>query len=56
MCFYRIDRDARAAKRFFRRLILRHGESPRKIATNKLGSYRVAHRELVPDSFHVTDR
>ena len=23
---------------------------------DKLGSYRVAHRHLVPDSFHVTDR
>ena len=23
---------------------------------DKLGSYRVAHRQLVPDSFHVTDR
>ena len=24
--------------------------------TDKLGSYRVAHRELVPDAHHVTDR
>ena len=49
-------RDARAAKRFFRRLIRRHGQGPWKVVTDKLGSYRVAHRHLVPDSFHVTDR
>ena len=49
-------RDARAAKRFFRRLIRRHGAEPRKIVTDKPGSYRVAHRDLVPDSYHLTDR
>ena len=49
-------RDAKAAKRFFRRLIRRHSDTPRKIVTDKLGSYRVAHRDLAPDSYHVTDR
>ena len=49
-------RDATDAKRFFRRLIRRHGAEPRKMVTGKLGSYRVAHRDLVLDSCHVTDR
>ena len=49
-------RDAKAAKRFFSRLLVRHGTEPWKIVTDKLASYRVAHRELVPDSHHVTDR
>ncbi len=54
--FLQDRRDARAAKRFFRRLVGRHGSEPWKIVTDKLGSYRVAHRELVPGSIHVTDR
>ena len=54
--FLQDRREAGAAKRFFRRLILRHGDQPWKVITDKLGSYRVAHRELVPDSFHVTYR
>ena len=41
---------------FFRRLVGRHGSEPRKVVTDKLGSYRVAHRELVPASIHVSDR
>ena len=49
-------RDGRAAKRFFRRLIRRHGGEPRKIVTDQLGSYRVAHRAWAPDSYPVTDR
>ena len=44
------------AKRFFRRPIRRHGTQSWKIITDKLGSYRVAHRALVPDALHVTDR
>ena len=54
--FLQDRRDGRAAKRFFRRLIRRHGGEPRKIVTDKLGSYRVAHRAWAPDSYHVTDR
>ena len=54
--FLQDRRDARTAKRFFRRLIRRHGSEPWKIVTDKLGSCRVAHRELVPRSIHVTDR
>ena len=49
-------RDGAAAKRFFRRLIRSHGDEPRKIITDKLRSYPVAHSEVIPDSIHVTDQ
>jgi putative transposase len=42
-------RDGAAAKRFFKRLLRSHGGEPRKIVTDKLRSYGVAHRELIPD-------
>jgi putative transposase len=48
-------RNAEAAKRFFRRLLRSHGRSPRKIVTDKLGSYGVARRELMPAAIHDTD-
>ena len=48
-------RDAKAAKRFFARLLKSHGESPWKIVTDKLRSYGVAHRELLPATIHDTD-
>ena len=47
-------RDGAAAKRFFRQLIRSHGGEPRKIVTDKLRSYGVAHRELMPDVIHST--
>ncbi len=49
-------RDGVAAKRFFKRLILSYGGEPRKIVTDKLRSYGVAHRELMPDVIHNTDQ
>ena len=54
--YLQAKRDGAAAKRFFRRLLRSHGGEPRKIVTDKLGSYGVAHRELVPDSNHDTSR
>ena len=54
--FLQTRRDARAAKRFFKRLLKRHGGEPRKIVTDKLRSYGVAHRELIPDSIHDTSQ
>ena len=54
--YLQMRRDAEAAKRFFRRLLRSHGKSPRKIVTEKLGSYRVARRELMPETIHATDR
>ena len=49
-------RDGAAAKRFFKRLIRNYGGEPRKIVTDKLRSYGVAHRELMPDVIHNTAR
>jgi transposase-like protein len=43
-----------AEKRFFTRLFKTYGRTPRKIVTDKLGSYGVAHRELSPDVIHDT--
>ena len=52
--FLQAKRNGAAAKRFFKRLIKSHGDEPRKIVTDKLRSYGVAHRELMPDVFHIT--
>ena len=49
-------RDGAAAKRFFNRLLRSHGDDPRKIVTDKLRSYGVAHRELMPDVIHSTEQ
>ncbi len=46
-------RDAKAAKRFFQRF-LRSGGVPREIVTDKLRSYDVAHRSLIPEVDHST--
>ena len=45
-----------AAKQFFKRLLRSHGGEPRKIVTDKLRSYGVAHRELIPDTIHSTEQ
>ena len=49
-------RDGAAAKRFFKRLMRRCDGEPRNIVTDKLRSYGVAHRELMPDVLHNTAR
>jgi putative transposase len=54
--YLQTKRDGAAAKRFFRRLLRSHGGEPRQIVTDKLRSYGVAHRELVPETIHVNDR
>ena len=54
--FVQARRDSKAAKRFFRRLLKRHGDEPRKIVTDQLRSYGVAHRELIPEANHDTSR
>jgi putative transposase len=43
---------AKAAQRFFRKLLKGLRYVPRVIVTDKLASYRVAHRELVPSVTH----
>jgi len=54
--FLQARRDGTAAKRFFRRLLKSHGGEPGKIFTDKLRSYAVAHRELMPDITHDSNR
>ena len=45
-------RNAVAAKKFFRRLLKGLRYVPRVIVTDKLASYQVAHRELMPSVRH----
>jgi putative transposase len=54
--YLQAKRDGAAAKRFFRRLLRSHGSEPRKIVTDKLRSYGVAHRELMPEVIHDTSQ
>ena len=54
--FLQRRRDGKAAKRFFKRLLKSHRMEPRKIVTDKLRSYGVAHRELIPESIHDTSK
>ena len=54
--YLQAKRDGAAAKRFFKRLLRNHGGEPRKVVTDKLRSYGVAHRELVPDVIHSTEQ
>ncbi len=52
-------RDGKAAIRFFKRLLKTfnsNGDVLRTIVTDKLRSYTVAHREVVPDTFHDTEQ
>jgi putative transposase len=49
-------RDGAAAKLDFKRLLRSNGSEARKIVTDKLRSYGVAHRELIPDYIHANDR
>ena len=45
--YLQAKRDGAAAKQFFKRLLRSHGRDPRKIVTDKLRSYGVAHRDLI---------
>ena len=54
--YIQAKRDGAAAKRFFKRILKSGGGEPRKIVTDKLRSYPVAHRELFLESIHITDR
>ncbi len=52
--FLQRRRDGKGPKRFFKRLLKTYRNEPRKNVTDKLGSYVVAHRELIPDTIHDT--
>jgi len=54
--YLQAKRDGAAAKRFFKRLLRSHGGEPRKIVTDKLRSYGVAQRELIPETIHSTEQ
>ena len=54
--FLQRRRDGRAAKRFFKRLLRASGCEPRRVVTDKLKSYCVAHREHMPDTIHDTSQ
>jgi putative transposase len=49
-------RNARAAKRFFRKLLKGQGREPWRLVTEKLRSYAVAHRSVMPSVAHDTRR
>ena len=54
--YLQAKRDETAAKRFFGRLLRSHGGEPRQIVTDKLRSYGVAHREVIPEVMHSTEQ
>jgi putative transposase len=54
--FLQKRRNGAAAKRFFKRLLKVFPGGPRKIVTDKLRSYGVAHRELMPEVIHDTNK
>ena len=49
-------RDAKAAKRFFRKLLKGHRYLPRAIVTDKLASYAAAKKDLIPGVAHHRGR
>jgi putative transposase len=49
-------RDRPAAARFFRKLLKRSGRVPHRLVTDRLGSYRAAHRIIMPSVVHDTTR
>lgn len=53
--FLQARRDGATAKRFFKRLLRSNGGEPRKIVTDKLRSFGVAHRMLIPEAIHSTE-
>ena len=47
-------RDRWAAARFFRKLLKGQGHEPNRLITDKLRSYAVAHRTVIPSVVHDT--
>ena len=54
--YLQAKRDGPAAKRFFKWLLRSNNGEPRKIVADKLRSYGVAHRELMPDVIQSTEQ
>lgn len=49
-------RDSRAAERFFRKILRVEGTLPRRVITDRLGSYGVAMKKLMPGVEHIKDK
>ncbi len=49
-------RDSRAAERFFRKILRVEGTLPRRVITDRLGSYSVAMKKLMPSVEHIKDK
>ena len=49
-------RDGTAAARFLSKLLKNQGREPLRMVTDKLGSYRVARREIMPSVAHDTSQ
>ncbi|MEZ0171221.1 IS6 family transposase [Microvirga sp. TS319] len=45
-------RDTKAAKRLLKRLLKKQGRPPRRMITDKLGSYAAARRQIIPRTEH----
>ena len=48
----RTRRDTKAAKRLLKRLLRKQGGPPRRMITDKLGSYSAARRQIMPKVEH----
>jgi len=49
-------RDSKAVVQFFRKLMKGQGGEPRRLVTDELKSYPAAHRQIMPEVVHITDR
>jgi len=49
-------RERRSSKRFFRKALKHQGQAPWQLVTDKLGTYRAAHRDVFPSVVHRTGR
>jgi len=56
MCFSKNDEMVQQQSGSLKRLLKKHRDEPRKIVTDKLRSYGVAHREPIPDTIHDTSQ
>ena len=54
--YLQAKRDGAAARRFFKRLLRSHDGDPRKIVTDKLRSYPLARRKVMPETIHDTSQ
>ncbi|MCB1695026.1 MAG: IS6 family transposase [Halioglobus sp.] len=52
--FLQAKRDGVAAKRFLEQLLRIHGSESRKIVTDRLRSFGVAHREVMSETIRNT--